>query len=428
MLEKCELSVGQDRGDFTGNTNTVIQAAVNMAAELGGGTVNILPGKYIMNDSLHLKPGVTVRGTGTETVLWKPPSMESRIIYFLGYGHYDIAVAEPDRFQIGAGIYVTDDKAGGFYSTVAAVNWKRGCELGLTHMLNGDILLENNGIAVSVYPVISGCNLRNAAVHDLVVEGNASENGYLNGCVGGGIYLRQAHNVVISEVTVRNFNGDGISFQQCKNTIIEKCRCIGNTGHGLHPGSGSAGSVLRGVECRENGRDGIFYCLRVSYTLCENCLLESNKGHGISIGHRDTDNIIKGNRIANNGKCGIYFREDELRHTGHRTLIDGNRFDGNCGSGGNAEIVFDSFTCNVFVLNNIFMHRSPVKGAKPAICVRSAQEGLVIHNNVDDGEFFLEAARREFNSGISFEGPSVNLQIGPGCLPETACLHLGLQE
>jgi len=61
-------------------------------------------------------------------------------------------------------------------------------------------------------------------------------------------------------VTVRNYNGDGISFQQCKDIVIDRCRCLENTGHGLHPGSGSVGAVIQNTTCRGNGMDGIYYC------------------------------------------------------------------------------------------------------------------------------------------------------------------------
>ena len=79
-MEKYEITVGNHSGDLVGNTNLVIQCAVDKVASLGGGIVNILPGIYRMDDSLHLRSNVTVRGHGEDTILWKPPSVSSEVI------------------------------------------------------------------------------------------------------------------------------------------------------------------------------------------------------------------------------------------------------------------------------------------------------------------------------------------------------------
>ncbi|HHV95943.1 MAG TPA: right-handed parallel beta-helix repeat-containing protein, partial [Clostridiaceae bacterium] len=353
MKQVCELTVGIHSGDFVGDTNVAIQAAVDKAASLGGGIVRIQPGRYTMLDSLHLRSNVAIIGTEGETILWKPPSVSSPIIYYLGYGHFDISVKEPEKFLIGSGIYIYDKKTPGFYSTVATVVWKKGNEIGLSRMLNADVHPANDGRAVTVYPIVSGCYIKNAILRNIIIDGNSAENEYINGCRGGGVYLYQAHDIRLENITVKNFNGDGISFQQCINTIVEGCVCIDNTGHGLHPGSGSVGTVIRNCTFSANGQDGIFYCLRVSYTLCENCVIKDNKRHGISIGHRDNNSILRKNRIVNNGGAGIYFRPDEMNFTGHDTLIEENYLENNCRLENAGEICFDTSTKNVHIINNI---------------------------------------------------------------------------
>ena len=55
-----------------------------------------------------------------------------------------------------------------------------------------------------------------------MIDGNKAENAYLNGCRGGGVFLLQAHGITLRKLFVRNYNGDGISFQQC-DTRIEEC-------------------------------------------------------------------------------------------------------------------------------------------------------------------------------------------------------------
>ena len=44
---------------------------MDYVAALGGGTVCILPGRYLMRDSLHLRSHVRLLGSGEDTVLPK---------------------------------------------------------------------------------------------------------------------------------------------------------------------------------------------------------------------------------------------------------------------------------------------------------------------------------------------------------------------
>jgi len=420
------MTVGHKDADLIGNDNSAIQAAVDRVAGLGGGIVKILPGTYRMNDSLHLRSNVAVQGSGEETVLWKPASVSSKILHFLGYGHYDISVAEPEKFEVGMGIHISDDNSVGFYDTVATIKWKKGQELGITRMLNHDIHEDYHAKAVSVYPIISGYHLKNASICDLVIDGNAAENEYLNGCRGGGIFLLQAHDVRISNVTVRNYNGDGISFQQCKRTVIEGCTCINNTGHGLHPGSGSVGSILRNTVSRGNGRDGIFYCLRVSFALCENCTLEGNGQDGISIGHRDSDTIIRNNRISGNGRYGIYIREDSLNFSGYRNMLTGNYIGGNCRNGGRGEIFIDSVVEDLQIVKNTFDLKNHSENNNPAtaIYVNDPPISLTIHQNEIGEGLLFEVAQEDFKKGISLSAPLKELKIGPEAASPSDYAHL----
>ncbi len=413
-MENYEITVGNHHGDLVGNTNMVIQCAVDKVASLGGGIVNILPGTYRMDDSLHLRSCVTVRGHGEDTILWKPPSISSKVIYYLGYGHYDVSVAEPEKFHIGMGVYVSDDESKGFYGTVATINRKNGNELGLTRMLNHDISLECNGKVVSVYPIISGYYINDAHIENLLIDGNSQENQYLNGCRGGGIFLLQAHDIVMRNVTVKNYNGDGISFQQCKNTVVKDSSCIDNAGHGLHPGSGSIGSKIFNTVCSRNARYGIYYCLRVSYSLCEGCTIEKNGSHGISIGHRDTDIIIRNNHIIENQGYGIYFRKDPMSQTGHRTLITENTISGNSIDKGLAEIRIDSSVNDLHILNNTF--------GKDAIYIDAPVKDVFVHG--DHASSAVNVTCQSFKEEVSFCRPSIELPIDPDFVPYNAGLHL----
>jgi hypothetical protein len=422
MANRFHITVGQTQGDITGTTNAAIQAAVDRAAAMGGGIVRVLPGVYDMQDSLHLRSHVTVRGAGDETILRKAPSVQSTIPAFLGYGHYDITVAEPDKFCIGMGVLIQDDESKGFYDTVATLTWQDGDRFGISRMLNHDYHVNNRATVTSVYPIVSACNLSHAGIENLAVDGNRAQNAYINGCRGGGVFLIQAHDVSIRNVTVLDFNGDGISFQQCMHTTIEDCQLLDNVGHGLHPGSGSVAPVMRRCRCVNNGRDGIFYCLRVTYSLCEESEIAGSGHDGISIGERDCHHLIRNNTISGSGRHGVFFRETVPGYGGNDIAFTGNRLSGNCRKEGHAEVYVADGICRVHIVDNQF---GPAHRALSAVRVGRGGDGIVVAGN-QFGPGYGQAVEACGTSVLS-QAPAERLAVGPADVPAGGMLHLNVQ-
>lgn len=100
---------------------------------------------------------------------------------------------------------------------------------------------------------------------------------------------------------MRDYNGDGISFQQSNDVRVEQCVVERCAGLGLHPGSGSQRPVVTGCRAVGNGGDGLFFCWRVRGGVAEGNWLEGNAGHGVSLGHKDSDNFIRRNVIEDSG-------------------------------------------------------------------------------------------------------------------------------
>ena len=420
------LTVGPAGADLPGTTNVAVQAAVDRVAALGGGEVEVLPGTYTLEDSVHLRSHVTLCGHGAETVLRKAPCVLSALSADLGYGHFDISLAEPDKFRVGMGVYIADDKSGGFYTTVATLTWQDGDRFGINRMLNHDYSRGSNTVVKSLFPLVSGYNLTGARVENLVLDGNREVNENLNGCRGGGIFLLQAHGVQIRGVTVRNYNGDGISFQQTTRMLIEDCVLQGQTGCGLHPGSGSVGSVMRRNKCLGNAGDGIFYCLRVTYSLCEDNEISGNGHDGISIGGRDTHHIIRGNRITGSGRHGIYFRPADPVMAGNWNQIEGNTLSGNCMKEGDAEVFVTNDTHHVHLLGNRFAE--PTKRA-PVVGVRVAErcKEIVVAGNEFGGGFAREVEALCPEGELSYDPTCDRLPVGPENAPPGAALHLDVR-
>jgi hypothetical protein len=411
------LTVGE--GPYAGRTNAAIQRAVDDAAGAGGGRVVVPGGTYRMHDALHLRSGVRVVGQGGP-VLVKVPSVESRIPAFLGYGHYEVLVEEPEKFPVGTGVHVLDDKAAGFYTTVATVVGREGDRLFLDRMLNHDYRADDGARVVSVYPIVEAEGVADASVEDLVIDGSSAEETFLlNGCRGAGVFLIRAARVAVRGLEVRNYRGDGIGLQQCTDVLVERCDVHHNVGQGLHPGSGSVRYVLRGSRVHDNGGCGIFYCLRTTHSACCGNEILDNGEAGISLGERDTDHRIEGNRIAGNAWAGILFRAP-LRQSGDRVRIVKNAIGPNAAREGGGEIAIPAAVRDVAILENAF-----AEGAVP-LRVERGCEGIRFWGNTVGGRDAGPADVAGAADEVLADRPRELTPVGPEALGPDGARHLGV--
>jgi parallel beta-helix repeat protein len=329
MKERAHVKVGAKEGDVIGVDNRALQAAVDYVAGLGGGVVEIGAGEFLMRDSLHLRANVTVKGAGAKTVLKKAKGCSAALKLDGDYGEEQFTIGDAAGFEVGDGVAIWDKGANGFHTTVARITGRNGNTFAISLPLNADCMADNGARAATVFPVVSGYHLEGARVEDLVIDGNKAENVYLNGCRGGGIFLYRCPGAVIERCVARNYNGDGISFQQCNDVTVRDCVSEGNAGLGLHPGSGSQRPTVRGCLAKNNGEDGLFLCWRVKYGIFEDNILEGNGRFGISIGHKDTDNLLRKNQVRGNQEAGIHFRNETDGMAGHRNRIEENLIENN---------------------------------------------------------------------------------------------------
>ncbi len=329
MEELPRITVGRKNADLVGADNRVLQAAVDYIAGLGGGVVEIGEGEYLMRDSLHLRSNVTVRGQKGKTILRKADGVVTPLVLDGDFGQQQITVKDPSGFAVAGGVAVWDDRAGGFHTTVARIIGRDGNTFAINKPLGADCMVNNNARAATVFPVLSGYNLQGARIENLIVDGNQRANVHLNGCRGAGIFLYRAFGTVIEGCLVRNYNGDGISFQQSNDVTVVDCISEDNASLGLHPGSGSQRPVIRRCIARRNGTDGLFLCWRVRHGLFEENVLQQNGRFGISIGHKDSDNLLRGNRVRLNGRNGVFFRNETLGMAAHRNRLEDNLIEDN---------------------------------------------------------------------------------------------------
>lgn len=344
------ITVGHHDADIVGKDNRALQAAVDYVGNLGGGLVEIGPGEYIMRDSLHLRSRVTVRGAGEATVLKKDREYRSPLAADGDFGEAAITVMNPDGFAIGRGVYVASKTQRNFLGVCATILNAQADYFTLSRSMNADILMADEGFAATVFPVISGYHVEDARVENLAVDGNLRENPTkVDGCRVAGIFLFRGDHCTVKDCFVRDFNGDGISFQQSNEVAVEQCVVERCAGFGLHPGSGSQRPTVTNCRAVNNGEDGFFFCWRVRGGLAEGNWLENNGGYGMSIGHKDSDNVVRNNTILGNRQGGVYWRAETKPMAAHRVTFEHNTVRDNDGWG----LFVDGATEETLIRHNV---------------------------------------------------------------------------
>lgn len=415
---KTDVTLNALQAGPHGTHNAAIQSAIDAAGRQGGGTVRLEAGEYLLEDSLRLRSNVALIGAGDGTRLRCIPERASALAADLGYGHYDITLAEPEEFRVGMGVIIHDDRAGGFYDTAATLTWRDGATFGISRMLNHDYGRAYNGAVYTSFPPVCAAAISGALLADLVIDGSGPEGRRIaNGCRGGGVFLIGAEHVTLRRLTVCEVFGEGVSFQQCRHVLIEDCRLLRNAGNGLHPGSGSVGAVMRRCRCEDNGAGGIFFCLRAAYSLVEDCALIANRQDGITIGQRDTHNAVRGCAIRDNGAAGITLRACDRVMAAHATRIEDNVFANNGRTAPAADMLVESPAQQVYIARNRFLRDAHLP---PSAAVRITADGaqVALQANTADGNF-VEAAIPE---GVGATEPPA---AGPEAMPPNADRHLG---
>jgi len=370
MKELPSITAGKENADITGSNNRALQAAVDYIAGLGGGTVEIGEGQYIMYDSLHLRANVTVRGEKGKTILRKADGVVCPLALDGDFGEQQFTVEDPAGFEVGYGVAIWDDRAGGFHTTVARITGQNGNTFSIDKPLMADCMVANKAKAATVFPVVSGYDIEGARIESLTIDGNKSSSVHLNGCRGAGIFLYRAFGTVIENCTVRNYNGDGISFQQSNDVTVAGCTSENNNYLGIHPGSGSQRPRIENCVARNNGSDGLFLCWRVRHGLFTNNVLEGNGQFGISIGHKDSDNILSRNVVRSNHQDGVFFRNETLGMAAHRNRLEENIIENNGIDREAAGIRIRGYTNNLVFSNNIIRDTREDGAQKQTVGIR----------------------------------------------------------
>lgn len=324
------ITVGGEDADIPGYTCKAIQQAVDILSTKGGGIVRLNPGRYDIIGPVQLTSNISLIGSGSETVLRKCDGVKTSFIVDADYGELKLTVADPTGFIPGMGVEIYDDnQQGGWAVSTALVTSIEGNVIYIDTYLVRDYDADDNGTLSNACSIVSAVQTEHVTIRDLVVEGNKFTNEYLNGCRGGAVYVHKSTNTVIENVQVRGFNGDGISWQITENVIVRGCEVSGCTNTGLHPGTGSPGSLIEDNNAHHNDADGLFICWRVQHGVVRNNQFHHNARYGLCTGHKDSDMVFENNHIFENGSDGVRFRYEKSSNAPHQNTFVGNIVENN---------------------------------------------------------------------------------------------------
>ena len=353
--KRLTLTVGQKQGDLVGNDDKVVQAAIDYMARMGGGTVQILAGKYVFRNAVHLPSRIRLLGSGLDSIITKIPSRKVALSSDSDWYDQEITLQNAKGFEVGDGIVLrTKNPHNGGTDTIKRTLIARsGNRFKLNDGIRKNLWLSGKPTASAVFPLLTSEYTSDVVIENITLDGDLKNNENLNGNYGGGIFLQDCNRYTIRNVTSRNYNGDGISFQICHDVVVEDCHSHDNADLGLHPGSGSQRPVLRNNISERNGI-GIFWCWGVKFGLAEHNTIDGNRNYGISIGHCDTDNVMRHNKVLNSGKVGVLFRNDTRGQDfwANRNTLEHNQII-NSGADGGIAIDIKGKTKEVRITDNV---------------------------------------------------------------------------
>lgn len=329
LMQKKTITVGGREADIAGFSSRAIQMAADALKETGG-TIILSPGIFDIQAPVKLYSNITLMGSGAKTVLKKCKGFRSKFILDADYGELQLTVSDISGFRPGMGIAVFDDERRHNWDvTTARIIAIEGNKLYIDTYLVRDYLAEKNGTVSNACSVVEAVEAENVRIANLSIDGSGDSNDMVDGCRAGGIYLHKVKHALVENISVKNFNCDGISWQITEQVTVRNCEISGCPNAGLHPGTGSPFTLIEGNKSHDNGGYGLFVCWRVRNGVVQNNVFFRNGMNGISTGHKDTDMLFLNNHIYENGEDGISLRNEADLNAPHRSIFRGNTIENN---------------------------------------------------------------------------------------------------
>ncbi|NQU85386.1 MAG: right-handed parallel beta-helix repeat-containing protein [Mariniphaga sp.] len=384
-VKNLEITVGGIDADISGYNNQSIQYAIDAVAKTGG-TVILNPGNFDIIAPVRMKSNVKLIGSGKESILKRGVGVQTKYIVDADYGELKLTVENSDGFEIGMKAQVTDDVNSGCWNvSTAYITDIVDNIIYIDEGLIRDYRSDKNGLISNASSVIEVIGAENVSISNLTTDGNRSENYFADGCNSAGILILKSKKVTVDNVHVKDFYGEGISWQITENVTIRNSEVSGSGNTGLHPGTGSPFSIIENNEIHHNDRDGLFICWRVYQSRVEGNKLHNNGRFGICTGHKDTDVIFESNHIFENKSDGVNLRGERESNAPHRNTFLKNIIENNGTDGGGYGFSVNSQAHDLLLKGNIF--KNSEKTQKAAIYIyKNGLEPKLENNQFDEHE------------------------------------------
>ena len=391
-ISEREITVGGDKAHVSGYNNQSIQMAID-ALEKTGGTIILNPGDFIISAPVRLKSNVDLVGSGQETVLKRDRGVQTKFIVDADYGELKLTVENTDGFAIGMKVQVSDDENSGCWNvSTAYITDIKDDVIYIDRGLIRDYRSDLNGLLSNASSVIEVIESENSTISNLVIDGMRSENFFADGCNSAGILIYKSRWITIDGVGVKDFNGEGISWQITEHVTVINSEIAGSGNTGLHPGTGSPFSVIENNNVHHNDRDGLFICWRVYESRVTGNQFHHNGRYGLCTGHKDTDVLFENNRIYENLSDGVNLRGEREANAPHRNSFIRNIIENNGTDGGGYGFSINAQAKELKLIENSFLNS--MKTQKAAIYVHEAGLKPELENNRFDehelGELVFE--------------------------------------
>jgi hypothetical protein len=201
-----------------------IQEAIDSLAGKPG-VVTIPAGTYLLRRSIRVHSGLTLQGTGDDTILTRPKQLGSKLSAPAGKDDRSLHVENSAGFQPGDEIGIYDQTTVGWEHGHVTVKEVRGNELALDRRVGRAFDPANGAAVINYFPAITGTGIDNVVLSGLTIDGHADEN-------RGPAAVAPRAPKTPAEL---GFTFAAINLVDITHSRIENCHI---RSHGLRPGSG----------------------------------------------------------------------------------------------------------------------------------------------------------------------------------------------
>lgn len=260
-------------GVVPGNdVGTALNRAIATVSEQGGGTLRLAEGLYGTRETILLKPGVLLSGSG-DTTLYAAEAISGNLVEQADgtsrCGLSDILLDCRGRVGFAAWRAVSPRET--LCSGVTLRGWTFGLHFVCTAESAADGVtirdtIVHQGAPRQIYPVflsstIGGLPFRNLLIERLRIVGTGGSYSPTNAATADQLALQNVRGFVLRDVVSREGGENGISIVRgSRDGVLNGIEVAGNDGHGLQLGAGglqvtvsdgsalAKGMIVRGLE------------------------------------------------------------------------------------------------------------------------------------------------------------------------------------